>query len=149
MDSVFEIGRVMNRYEKAVVWLCVLFFLFMGWKNLAIHMSKRPIKMTHFAPQLTKKIPLLKKLDMWACASLGIEWYKVKHKTNGRVYLLKTGWLIHDKIMEKTYFVMDDIKRDKWIELSSEQFMSRFGDIYESAEGYTEANDEAPMAKKV
>ena len=59
---------------------------------------------------------------------MGIEWYKVKHKKTGKIYLLKIGyswsketsWVNH-------YWVMDNERRDRWVEFTQEQFQNSFG----------------------
>jgi len=115
--------------KKLCLCIAVLYvIIFIGYGYLK-YLNHHPIKMYHYFPQLTRKIPVLKQIDRIFCLSLGIDWYKVKHKKTGREYLMKMGYSTKDgKEWINHFWVMDNIKRDRWIEFTQDQFKRSFGD---------------------
>lgn len=114
--------------KKLLVIVGILCLCLLGVVKYCHYLNYHPIKIYHYFPNLTRKIPILKKIDNYFALTLGIDWYKVKHLKTGREYLMKVGISLKDgKEWVNRYWVVDNIKRDRWVEFSQEQFQRSFG----------------------
>ena len=105
--------------RKILVIIICLLCLFYGIKLFRDYTIRHPIKMFHPFPTLTKKIPILKKIDRIFCLTGGFSWYVVKNKETGK------DWFV--QITENgKIFVMDREYRTGWIEISQDKYLDIF-----------------------
>jgi hypothetical protein len=110
-------------FRLGIIISLIIFGYIQGQAWLRHH----PITLKHPFPQFSRKVPFVVKLDKWFAMTAGIQWYKVKSRAGKEYFAQEWEMFERGRGWYQAWAVMDEIKRDKWIPLTREQFGYLFG----------------------
>ena len=99
------------------------------------YLNHHNITLRHPWPQLSRKYPIVQRLDKMFMMTAGVHWYKVKSRA-GKEYFAQE-WQMYERGRGwyQCWAIMDAVKRDTWIPLTRKQFEYLF-DSPANGKGY-------------
>ena len=121
--------------KKWFYYSLVMFLIGMGFGAIYNYLNLHPIKIQHPFPDLTTKYPLLRNLDRMLMLTAGWDWYKVKNKSTGKVYIIKFGY---DEIRHCDDIRIWDIDTRKERRITREEYFNDYEDVDKTGIGQWE-----------